>query len=72
VYLGCLAYGISHPQVKHEMSDMSQRVYEDLFFDPNSQAYEWQEWHSGESDDDDLMTLLQLLRELAVLETFFV
>jgi len=65
-------YGISRPQVKHEMSDMSQSVYEDLFFDHNSQAYEWQEWHNDESDDDDLMTLLQLLREPAVLETFFV
>ena len=65
-------YGISHPQVEHEMADISRNLYKDMFFDHNSQAYEWQEWHNDESDDDDLMTLLRLLRELAVVESFFV
>ena len=38
--------------------------YERSYHNHRAEAYQWQDFYSDEHDEDDLMTLLRLLRQL--------
>ena len=67
--------GVAHPAIHDEnKTQITQKEFE-RFFDASDQiCYSWQEEYNDDDDDanSDLLRLLQLLRELADLETFFV
>ena len=65
-------FGLAHAVVDGPFAELSQADYEHLFNIPDQGAFVWQEEYSDEGEEDDLMTLLSLLNELADAKSFFV